>query len=563
MKRKEIITTLGISVISTLSACGSNDMQTESMINEGDTIEIEIAVPENLVDADENTLAWIILASLTSQEGMRAQWDDTLKVTLTADGKNGCLYVDADGKNENNNTLRVVLHNRAFLTMLEDPDVMSALAQAADVAYTDIDSTENADKAFYMALNAYFNVLPDSTDGAANADDAISRKEFMTMVARSELQVDDSLTASAQFTEAVGKSEFNVFAEQEAKYSYLDLESKSLNNKTYNGVMSRGEAIYLIVNRFYADDLAKVGTMGAQFSDCKDGGNIAEQQKFIENGLGKDYYRDYEMVYALQNPDAGCPSSIYNAMVVARNKGLIGDETRWDEGITKYEAIKLIVEALKGETGIQTFNFDAGTSGDETEVTENVADNTDVDRVNGGGEDTDLSEPENEDEAEYLAQQQDEEEGTKTEEEVVESDIEPASGTYYAKQACNLRSGPSTDYEKVGSLAYKQEIQVTGRSKKTGWYELEVNGQKVYVSDKLITTEKPVDQKQSGGNSSSGNSSTTKPSGGNSGQQSGGSSNGGGSSSSNADGKSDEDFFNEGGWGDASDLSDLPSCELY
>jgi hypothetical protein len=534
MKRKEVVAALGISVISTLSACGSNEETAQSdllkMINEGDTIEIEIAVPENLVDADENTLAWIILASLTSQEGMRAQWDDTLKVTLTADGKNGCLYVDADGKNENNNTLRVVLHNRAFLTMLEDPDVMDALAQAADVAYTDIDSTENTEKAFYMALNAYFNVLPDSADGAANADDAISRKEFMSMVARSELQVDDSLTASAQFTEAVGKSEFNVFAEQEAKYSYLDLESKSLNNKTYNGVMSRGEAIYLIVNRFYADDLAKVGTMGAQFSDCKDGGNIAEQQKFIENGLGKDYYRDYEMVYALQNPDDGCPSAIYNAMVVARNKGLIGDETRWDEGITKYEAIKLIVEALKGETGIQTFNFDTGTSGEVEEVTENVADNTDVDRVNGGGEDTDLSEPENEDEAEYLAQQEDEEEGTKTEEEVVESDIEPASGTYYAKQACNLRSGPSTDYEKVGSLAYKQEIQVTGRSKSTGWYELEINGQKVYVSDKLITTEKPVDQKQSGGNSS-----TTKPSGGNSGQQSGGNGNGGGSSSSGDD----------------------------
>ena len=154
-----------------------------------------------------------------------------------------------------------------------------------------------------------------------------------------------------------------------------------------------------------------------------------------------------------------------------------------------------------------------------------------------------------------------EEEGTKTEEEVVESDIEPASGTYYAKQACNLRSGPSTDYEKVGSLAYKQEIQVTGRSKSTGWYELEVNGQKVYVSDKLITTEKPVDQKQSGGNSSSGNSSTTKPSGGNSGQQSGGSSNGGGSSSSNADGKSDEDWAKEVG-AETGDW-DIPMGDFY
>ena len=376
VKRITVPTITMAIIASQLMGCGAmSQSELLKMINNGDTIEIEIAVPENYSEADESALAWIILASLTSQESMRAQWDDTLKITITGDGKDGCLYVDAQGNNENNNTLRVALHNKAFIDMLEDTDIIDTLAGAADTVYTDVDAAEDADKAFYMALNAYFNILPDSADGAANADDALTRKEFMAMVARSEMQVDETLAASEEFNTLVGESAYNVFAEQEAEYSYLDTDSKSLNNKTYNGVMSRGEAYYLIINRFFASDLSKVGSITAQFNDCNDGGNIAEQQKFIEDGTEKEYYRDYEIVYALQNPDQGVPSTIYNALKVAYNKGLIGADTRWDEGITKYEAIKLITEALKLETGIEQFDFAISTA---AAAASNTADNTEV-----------------------------------------------------------------------------------------------------------------------------------------------------------------------------------------
>ena len=377
VKRITVPTITMAIIASQLMGCGAmSQSELLKMINNGDTIEIEIAVPENYSEADESALAWIILASLTSQESMRAQWDDTLKITITGDGKDGCLYVDAQGNNENNNTLRVALHNKAFIDMLQDTDIIDTLAGAADTVYTDVDAAEDADKAFYMALNAYFNILPDSADGAANADDALTRKEFMTMVARSELQVDETLAASEEFNTLVGESAYNVFAEQEAEYSYLDTASKSLNNKTYNGVMSRGEAYYLIINRFFAADLSKVGSITAQFNDCNDGGNIAEQQKFIEDGTEKEYYRDYEIVYALQNPDQGVPSTIYNALKVAYNKGLIGADTRWDEGITKYETIKLITEALKLETGIEQFDYALSTAA--AAATSNTADNTEV-----------------------------------------------------------------------------------------------------------------------------------------------------------------------------------------
>ena len=561
--KKIVVPTLTMAIIaSQLLGCGAmSQSDLLKMINSGDNIEIEIAVPENYKEADESTLAWIILASLTNQEQMRKQWDDTLKITLTADGKNGCLYVDTEGDNENNNTLRVVLHNKSFVKLLEDKDIMDALAKAADVAYTDVNSTENEDKAFYMALNGYFNILPDSKDGSANADDAISRKEFMTMIARAELPVDDKLSASEEFNKLVGKSEFNTFAEQESDYSYLDKASKSLNNKTYNGVMSRGEAYYMIVNRFFADDLSKVGSISAQFNDCKDGGNIAEKQKFIEDGKAKDYYRDYEMVYALHNPDDGCPSTIYNAMKVAYNKGLVGADTRWDEGITKYEAIKLIVEALKQETGIPQFDFSVGNIVNAEQPTENTADNTEVTTEDTKQETENKAEAtENKAEAtENKAEAtENKAEATENKAEATESDLGNGTGishddgvsedelinqlgeeaeievktpdykiedtkptTYYATQNCNVRSGPSTNYDVVAKLKTNQQVTVIGKVKADNgksWCVIKTNDKKnpiQMVSGSLLSTKKieiPKEQSKKSASTSSGrhkNSGTT------------------------------------------------------
>lgn len=363
IKKLTIPTITMVIIASQLLGCNAvSQSELLQMINNGDMIEIEVAIPKNVTETDETLLNWIILASLTTNPDLRKEWDNKLNILVSEDSKNGVLYVNTDGKNEPNNTLRVALHNREFIKALEDKTIAEALANAAELAYTDIDAEENQDKAFYIALNGYFNLLPDSEDGASYADDALSRKEFMAMVARSELQVDETLTSSDDFNILVGKSEYNAFAEQVAQDSYLDTATKSLNNKTYNGTMTRAEAIYLIVNRYFKSDLASVDVSTATFTDAKDGGDIATAQKFIENGTEKDYCRDYELVYATQNPDKGVPTSIYKALVVAQNRGLItpNTDTRWDEGITKAEALQLLVEALKQETGIQIFTFKQG-----------------------------------------------------------------------------------------------------------------------------------------------------------------------------------------------------------
>lgn len=73
---------------------------------------------------------------------------------------------------------------------------------------------------------------------------------------------------------------------------------------------------------------------------------------------------------------------------------------------------------------------------------------------------------------------------------IVESDIETLDKTMYAQGNVNTRSGPSQDFEKIGGLAVNQEVKVTGQSKETGWYEIEVNGSKQYVSNKFLADSK-------------------------------------------------------------------------
>lgn len=100
--------------------------------------------------------------------------------------------------------------------------------------------------------------------------------------------------------------------------------------------------------------------------------------------------------------------------------------------------------------------------------------------------------------------------------EEVESDlgyeiISTDDTTYYALQTCNLRSGPGTDYDKIGSLTYAQEIVCNGRveSGTKIWLVLKTdndNNEVQMVSASLVSRDKPQPQQQqsSGNNGSSG-----------------------------------------------------------
>ena len=84
--------------------------------------------------------------------------------------------------------------------------------------------------------------------------------------------------------------------------------------------------------------------------------------------------------------------------------------------------------------------------------------------------------------------------GTATGEETADSPytINEMESTMYAKSAVNVRNQPSTDGEKVGRLAYGQEITVTGQCEETGWYQIELTGEAAFVSNSYIVAEKPA-----------------------------------------------------------------------
>ncbi len=83
------------------------------------------------------------------------------------------------------------------------------------------------------------------------------------------------------------------------------------------------------------------------------------------------------------------------------------------------------------------------------------------------------------------------EDTTEIKEDTVDSDITPLDQTMYAQGNVNTRSGPSTDYEKIGGLSVNEEVHVIGQSKSTGWYEIEVSGsEKQFVSNQFLSTTK-------------------------------------------------------------------------
>ena len=86
---------------------------------------------------------------------------------------------------------------------------------------------------------------------------------------------------------------------------------------------------------------------------------------------------------------------------------------------------------------------------------------------------------------------------------------------FYALQSCNLRGGPGTDYDKVGSLSYAQEIVCNGKVEDGDkeWLVLKTeDGSTQMVSAKLVSRTKPQPQQSTNTNNSGGtSSSTTQP----------------------------------------------------
>ncbi len=81
---------------------------------------------------------------------------------------------------------------------------------------------------------------------------------------------------------------------------------------------------------------------------------------------------------------------------------------------------------------------------------------------------------------------------------------EMAETIYYAVNAVNVRTQPSTDGTRLTSLVKGEAVKVVARCNETGWYRIQDEAGGIgYVSDNYLSTEKPVTQAASSNNGSS------------------------------------------------------------
>jgi hypothetical protein len=365
--KRIVIPTLTLLLIaSQLTGCGVTNKSgaLQLLRDNGEAIEIEVAEPVNStgdLDLTDDNCTWLPLASLDTASSLRKSWEDTLLISGTTGNKNGVLYVDSEGNQDNNNTLQTALHNRAFTTVLDDEVESLKLAQAVDDYYADTQELEN-DYKVLIGISSYFNLLDDEQPNYATPYDTLTRLQFYSMVYKSitpATDIPESDSDELQFTESVGSySELNYYASQIESKAYINTTDNSLNEKTVNGKISRGEAIYLLMNTFYSDELSTVDTSTIKFSDCE-----SQTKQFTkEDGTDGDTYLDsYRAQVSYNNEDEyGCKDEIYKALILANQKGIIGTETRYDEAITKVEAIQFIVDTLENSSDTEKFNYKNG-----------------------------------------------------------------------------------------------------------------------------------------------------------------------------------------------------------
>lgn len=353
VKRIVIPTITMIIIASQLLGCAAaTQSEMLQMINNGDAIEIEIANPINQEEGAEISVEWTQLDQLTSQPTLRGSMDDIFKIVpFGENSKNGVFYVNLAGEQDGNNTLYNVFANSKFRDdYWNNVAIQSSLAEAAANNYADVEYTEgDFQTAMLSAINGYFNILNDSEAGYANMDSTLTRLEAMAAIFKAENPVTDNLSIDAEFNAAVDSSntnEYTVFASNLSEQSYLDISSGSLDNMTANGTITRGELAYMLVQQYFKADYDKADPKATCYSDAVNGGNIAQEQKFIEDATSKLHWQSYELSYAINNPDKGCPERMYKALVVAFDKGIItGSECRWDEGVTKADLLEMLTNA--------------------------------------------------------------------------------------------------------------------------------------------------------------------------------------------------------------------------
>ena len=365
MKIKKIIipTITMVIIASQLFGCScSTKDELNKMINNSEEIVIEVAEPDFEEQGTESKLVWTPLAELTNYASFREGFDKVFGIEQTAYTKTGILYIDSEGNANGNNTLYNVFTNKSFVeNYWNNEETQDAISALAVELYADVD--ENSTDTLYATINAYFNLLADNEVNYYNGQASLSRAEAMTMLMRATTPV-ETLKTNSEFTTAVGTSDFTDYASYVADDSYLTIADKSLNNQTFNGTITRGEFIYMVVNNIFGSDIiSNTDISNVSLKDCKATTKTYDYKE-------KSYIKSYDLSYAIQSPDEGAPADLYRGLAVANKLGVISSETRWDEALTKSEAVEIIIDAILAHNNLNGYSVEVESGVVDTESIE-------------------------------------------------------------------------------------------------------------------------------------------------------------------------------------------------
>lgn len=404
MKFKRIV----IPVLSTmlimaqLTGCASSDSKEMlEALKSGEVISIEVAMPEYAEEeqGEEQALAWEELASLSTYPEFRRELDDSFYVTaLGESGKNGPMYIDLEGNHTNNSTLYYATQNKKFVEYFNDTAIKDALSESIQSVYGDIEASDSQEVKDSAIINAYFNLFADNTPDYGNMNSAVTRAEFMGAVAKADTPVDAEATTSETLLNAVGENAYNTLCSYTIGDAYLN--ESHIDAQTYTAPISRAEAVYLLVNRYFSDELSKVDTKAENYTDVKNAGDIAYRSKLTSEENSTDSnYRRYEIALMVQNPEKGVTSNIWKAFAIAKQYNLIeGSTANWDEALTKSDAIQLLLSAYSAIAERDGYAVDSidGLSEGET-IDRNTGSSTTMDDYdiegdsNGAGSDVEVN----------------------------------------------------------------------------------------------------------------------------------------------------------------------------
>ena len=520
MKRKTIISLLCLTMGLSIVACGKQE-NTAIVETTVESTEVENTVTE---DSKVELLPWLQLSSLETHPELRTAFEEYVGVTGTTGNKEGILYLDAGSSTTQNNTLLDAMKNTTFRNdYLRSEDKQSAIETIANNEYTDIEDNQS----IAAVINAYFELLPDQSEGQFDGDSTISRAQAMTLLMRAITPVNDQQApeTDSDFTAKVGETTYTDFAAPMNDYCYINT-SNGLNEKSFESTMSRGEYIYMLTKALFGDEYSsrleeagkeETDVDSVTFTTLKDGGDVTYQE-------------------ALSSTDKGLPTDMFNTFKKAAAIGFVTEDSlNWDEAITKSEAINLFIDA------VEVYQTNTGSVNTEPEETNG---NTAGDLYVPTEEDNQIEDEASQAIAEATkADEQLQSEAGQTTSEESNYTVTPMTATLYAQQAVNLRQGPGTNYDKTGSLSTNQSVEVTGYTDVASgkWYQLS-NGS--FVSSKYLSTDKvAVQAPTTNTNNKSSNSSTNN------------SSNSGGSNQSSSSSSEGQTVTGIGATGDGSGSS--------